>query len=39
VDIRTIQRIEKGELNMSLKILFAVSEALEIDPILMLENQ
>jgi transcriptional regulator with XRE-family HTH domain len=39
VDIRTVQRIEKGEFNMSLKILFAISDALDISPVLMLENQ
>jgi transcriptional regulator with XRE-family HTH domain len=32
VDIRTIQRIEKGTFNMSLKILYSISEALEIIP-------
>jgi len=39
IDIRTIQRIEKGEFNMSLKILFAISDALDISPVLMLEKQ
>lgn len=31
VDIRTIQRIEKGEFGMGLHILFALSEALEVE--------
>lgn len=30
VDIRTIQRIEKGEFGMSLHILFAIAEALNV---------
>ncbi len=32
IDIRTIQRIEKGTFNMSLKILFLISDSLEINP-------
>ena len=32
IDVRTIQRIEKGEQNITLKILFALSNALETDP-------
>lgn len=32
IDIRTIQLIEKGSINMSLKILFSLSEALETTP-------
>jgi DNA-binding XRE family transcriptional regulator len=32
VDIRTIQLIEAGSLNMSLKIFFAISYSLEIKP-------
>jgi len=32
LDIRSIQLIEVGELNMSLKVLFAVSNSLEIKP-------
>lgn len=31
IDIRTIQRIEKGEFGLGLHILFALSEALEIE--------
>jgi transcriptional regulator with XRE-family HTH domain len=31
-DIRTIQRIEKGTLNMSLKILYLIADVLEIHP-------
>ena len=38
VDIRTIQRIEKGTFNMSLKILFLVSDSLEINPSELLNN-
>lgn len=30
IDIRTIQRIEKGEHNLSMNILFAIAEALKI---------
>jgi transcriptional regulator with XRE-family HTH domain len=37
VDIRTIQRIEKGKNNFSIKILFAISEVLEIEPFEMLQ--
>jgi len=32
VDIRSIQLIEVGKLNMSLKIFFAISHSLEIKP-------
>jgi transcriptional regulator with XRE-family HTH domain len=32
VDIRTIQRIEKGEFNMSLKILFTISDTFNVSP-------
>ena len=39
VDIRTIQRIEKGTFNMSLKILYSISEALEIIPSELLINK
>ena len=41
IDIRTIQRIEKGEFNMSLKILFAISDTLNIPPesLLKVEEQ
>jgi transcriptional regulator with XRE-family HTH domain len=31
IDIRTIQRIEKGKYNMTLKILFSISESLDVD--------
>lgn len=31
VDIRTIQRIEKGEFRFGIHILFAISDAFEID--------
>ena len=32
IDVRSIQLIEKGSMNMSLKIFFALSEALEVSP-------
>jgi transcriptional regulator with XRE-family HTH domain len=32
VDIRTIQRIEKGTFNMSLKILYLISDSFEMNP-------
>lgn len=38
IDIRTIQRIEKGTFNMSLKIFFALSNSLEISPCELLNN-
>ncbi len=38
VDIRTIQRIEKGEFNMSLKILFTISDAFNISPETLLKS-
>jgi transcriptional regulator with XRE-family HTH domain len=31
IDIRTIQRIEKGTFNMSLKILFSICDSLQIE--------
>lgn len=37
IDIRTIQRIEKGEFNMSMKILFAICESLQLTPISLLK--
>lgn len=39
VDIRTIQRIEKGTFNMSLKILFLISDSLKINPSELLINK
>ena len=39
VDIRTIQLIERGSLNMSLKIFFALSNSLEISPCELLNNR
>ena len=39
IDIRTIQRIEKGTFNMSLKILFLISDSLEINPSELLMNK
>jgi putative transcriptional regulator len=32
IDVRTIQLIEKGSMNMSLKVFFALSEALDVSP-------
>ena len=32
IDVRSIQLIEKGSMNMSLKVFFALSEALEVSP-------
>jgi transcriptional regulator with XRE-family HTH domain len=39
VDIRTIQRIEKGTFNMSIKILYLISDALETNPSELLMNK
>ena len=39
IDIRTIQRIEKGTFNMSLQILFLISDSLEINPSELLMNK
>lgn len=39
VDIRTVQLIEKGELNMSLKVLYSISNALDIHPCELLSNK
>lgn len=36
IDVRTIQMIEKGTLNMSLKIFYAIAFSLEIKPSLLL---
>jgi transcriptional regulator with XRE-family HTH domain len=35
-EIKSIQRIEKGKMNMSIKILISLSEALEIPPATLL---
>lgn len=32
VDVRTIQRIEKGQQNITMKILFSIADALNIEP-------
>jgi len=32
IDVRTIQRIEKGQQNITLNILFAISESLNVKP-------
>ena len=39
VDIRTVQLIEKGELNMSLIVLYSISNALDILPSELLSNK
>ena len=37
-EIKSIQRIEKGKMNMSLKLLISLSEALDISPETLLSN-
>lgn len=37
-EIKSIQRIEKGKMNMSLKLLISLSEALDIAPETLLSN-
>ncbi|MEX1193421.1 MAG: helix-turn-helix transcriptional regulator [Brumimicrobium sp.] len=32
VDVRTIQRIEKGQQNITLRILFRISDSLSVNP-------
>jgi transcriptional regulator with XRE-family HTH domain len=32
IDIRSIQRIEKGEQNLSISLLYSISESLEVLP-------
>lgn len=32
VDVRTIQRIEKGEQNLTIELLFALSNSLKVSP-------
>jgi transcriptional regulator with XRE-family HTH domain len=39
VDIRTIQLIEKGSLNMSFKVFYSISAALDIHPCELLLNK
>jgi transcriptional regulator with XRE-family HTH domain len=39
VDIRTIQLIERGSLNMSLKVFYSLSTALDINPCELLMNK
>lgn len=36
IDVRTIQMIEKGTLNMSLKIFYAIALSLEVKPSFLL---
>ena len=38
VDIRTIIRLEKGEYGIGLHTLFALADALEVEPIDLLKN-
>ena len=38
VDIRTIQRIEKGKQNLSLKLLFSISNSLNTKPDLLINK-
>jgi transcriptional regulator with XRE-family HTH domain len=38
-EIKSIQRIEKGQMNMSLKMFLSISEVLEITPDELLMNQ
>jgi transcriptional regulator with XRE-family HTH domain len=37
-EIKSIQRIEKGKMNLSLKLLIGLSEALEVTPDSLLKN-
>ena len=37
-EIKSIQRIEKGKMNMSLKILISLSEVLDIPPAILLSK-
>ena len=39
VDIRTIQRIERGEFGFGMHIFFALVSALEVKPMELLENK
>jgi transcriptional regulator with XRE-family HTH domain len=39
IDIRTVQRIEKGEQNMSISLLFLVAESLDTDAPLIIHVQ
>lgn len=39
IDIRTIQRIEKGEQNMSISLLFLIAESLDTDAHLIIYLQ
>lgn len=38
VDVRTIQRIEKGQQNISINLLFSLSEALNLRPDILLQK-
>ena len=38
-EVKSIQRIEKGKMNMSLKMFILLSEALETSPEVLLKNE
>lgn len=38
VDIRTIQRIEKGEQNITISLLFSLADALKIKPSILIDK-
>ena len=38
LDVRTIQRIEKGEQNITLSVLFSLASALKTEPNLLIEK-
>ena len=38
VDIRTIQRIEKGEQNVTVSLLFSIANALKIEPSILIDK-
>ena len=38
VDVRTIQRIEKGKQNLSFRLLFAIADALETRPDILISK-
>lgn len=39
IDVRTVQMIERGELNMSLKIFFSIADSLHISPEELILNE
>ncbi|QSB26743.1 helix-turn-helix domain-containing protein [Flavobacterium sp. CLA17] len=38
VDVRTIQRIEKGKQNITISLLFTIADALKINPSILLSK-